>query len=337
MIDTGTKRAINELIAARASFCVVRLPGCAARLLSSSEQAGFSVIPWPGERIQKVEIPEETPEDLYLHQLEELISILRERGSATGSFHKTVLSRVIGVESAPTDWAAAAEYLWDAHPDTFGYLFNGPDTGAWLGASPEIILRVGVGGDFHTHALAGTVGIGEPWDDKNREEQAIVAQYISEVLRARCSDVVQGPTKSLVFGAIKHLSTPFSGTLAEGVTFSSLVGELAPTPALAGYPKEQAIADIRSIERHPRHVYGGCLAYSCEGESYGYVAIRCVQFDPATGRGAVYSGSGITPQSVPRLELEETRRKACPLLDAIAYGRRAFPTSQGAFHTREAL
>ena len=73
------------------------------------------------------------------------------------------------------------------YPRMMIYLCHTPVTGTWLGSTPEIILS-GSSQSWKTVALAGTLPIVdgvEPaeWSDKNKEEQAIVAEYIRKIIK----------------------------------------------------------------------------------------------------------------------------------------------------------
>ena len=72
------------------------------------------------------------------------------------------------------------------YPRMMIYLCHTPVTGTWLGSTPEIILS-GSSQHWKTVALAGTQPIldgVEPteWSNKNKEEQAIVAEYIRKIM-----------------------------------------------------------------------------------------------------------------------------------------------------------
>ena len=102
----------------------------------------------------------------------------------TGVLQKMVLSRILvqpyGQNSI--DWGAVAITLTQKYPQAFVFAFYTPETGAWIGASPEILGRYH-DSVFSTMALAGTkpTGIGE-WSEKEKTEQEYVASYISEII-----------------------------------------------------------------------------------------------------------------------------------------------------------
>ncbi len=68
----------------------------------------------------------------------------------------------------------------EKYPRSYISLFYTAETGMWLIASPEILLRGDAEG-YQTMALAGTMkyeGEDMKWSTKNQEEQQLVADYI---------------------------------------------------------------------------------------------------------------------------------------------------------------
>ncbi len=255
-------------------------------------------------------LPGSTSESKYLNDLADVIDNLKITGG------KTVISRTIHIDCSNVDWVRVAERLFDRFPDALCYFFFHPCLGAWMGATPELLLRSNESShDFDTMALAGTKRAGEVWDDKNREEQQMVADYIVDVLKPLSEDLQVKPTETLRYGAIQHLCTRINGKIKDGVDRSSVLDRLSPTPAVGVYPKDAALADIARVENHERGCYGGYLTFSEHDSVESYVILRCIQFDE-TGFTA-YAGSGITALSDPRKEWLETEAKAAPLIEIV--------------------
>lgn len=313
MIEPSLKSQINSLLSSQAGFAVVRMPGRAPFLLENMAAGNhkLTIVPWLGKPSGTMPVEPPTPIDTYISQLSDIINDL------DGTDNKVVLSRVIGAETSSTDWAEAADRLWQQFPDSFGFLIFDSEMGGWLGASPESLIIARPDGWFTTEALAGTMPADGEWDTKNRTEQEIVARYIERKLSNADVEFRRGETVDKFYGNIKHLCTPFSGRINNGHNATELAAELAPTPALAGYPKDLALSKIDSIEKHRRHLYGGYITFVSPEIEASFVAIRCVHFRPGHSNSAVYVGSGITAQSSPQIELQETSDKASALLDII--------------------
>lgn len=250
----------------------------------------------------------------YLEAVDELIGRLMTNGG------KTVMSRTICGRGG-VDWIAVAERYFALHPEAFRYLYLTPRHGCWLGASPELLVRVAED-RFGTMALAGTRLASEcdvPWSGKNIAEQAIVRDYIIDCLYDLGLDPVAEPTETVTTGDIQHLRTMIGGHAA-GMPCSEIIRALDPTPALAGYPLPVALENIAGLERHPRRCYGSYVAVSSHAGAEAYVNLRCVNFD--SHAWCMYVGGGIMPDSDADDEWNETEAKAKLLYQLITCFRK---------------
>lgn len=329
IINDKMRERVNNALKKGESFMLYRIPEYAPKFVGEKgRKVMVYVTPWrdkfedsylindSSSAAPSFRIPDSTSKQQYIVRLGSLIEELGKRGMA-----KTVISRIIsGV--ADVEWIDVAESLWNAFPQSFGYMFYTPETGAWLGASPEKLLIAYPPNHFSTQALAGTLPVEMDWNVKNYEEQQLVADYIEKILNdSKTAYKAIGP-KDLIYGSIKHLNTSFTGLLdinnPRGHA-ERLIDSLAPTPALAGYPMGDAFDDIDDIEDHERGCYGGYITIVNEetGNINSYVTIRCVQFNPVSGKWAVYVGGGITPKSNPESEWKETEAKASKMIELI--------------------
>ena len=243
-----------------------------------------------------------TDRQWYIEHTGHVISDLSREGG------KAVLSRIICGPSADIDWIETVERYFGAYKSTFRYIYYTPQTGAWVGASPEILLSRKEGSDsIATMALAGTrsVEIGE-WDAKNSEEHNYVVNYIVDVLRHLGISPEVCDAENVRFGSIEHLchriNADYSGNMID------VANALSPTPALAGLPLVRAMEHISYAEPHKRHCYGGYVGCrNFEGE-FIYVNLRCVHF--SVERFCIYAGGGITGKSSPEMEWLETEAKS---------------------------
>lgn len=196
-------------------------------------------------------------------------------------------------------------------PNSFVALWNTPQTGQWLVATPEPLLEV-MHHQCSTVALAGTLpwieGKAAIWNNKNKEEQAIVARYINEQLKAVATDINASATYTLHSGNIQHLCTDFTFSLRHINDLTKVLQKLHPTPAVCGLPCKQAKEFILQVESSPRQYYAGFSGpLNLCNETHLFVSLRCMQFtlDTAT----LYAGGGIMPESIETDEWEETQRK----------------------------
>ena len=255
----------------------------------------------------------------------------------TGDFEKVVLSRSIRVECsrAPLELFKTLMYKYDS---ALKYLWYHPKLGMWLGATPEILLRVD-NNRFTTMSLAGTrpfnQGTQVNWGQKEKVEQKLVTNYISNALKNVVANLEISKTETVRAGNLWHLRTKLSGTLNDNL--AEVVAALHPTPAVCGLPLKPAKDFILENEKYDRSFYTGFLGElnlkiaqertsdrkNVENKAYRsfrsvtefFVNLRCAQLH--TESVTVYVGGGITKDSIPELEWDETVAKSATILSII--------------------
>lgn len=236
---------------------------------------------------------------------------------SAGRNGKTVIARTIcGTFNNFAPLEMARKYF-KAFPTMFCFMFYHPRTGYWMSASPELLVEFD-GSKGVTRALAGTRKAceGTSWDKKNIDEHEMVVRDIRQRVRDLGDDwtCVANDSNNLRYGNIEHLCTPMSIAYhGEGkADISTVIDALNPTPAVGGFPREEALADIAEIEPIERKFYGGVIS----SKSLAYIILRCVHFDHR--HWCVYTGSGITGLSDAEDEWAETEAKARPLINLLS-------------------
>ena len=114
-----------------------------------------------------------------------------------------------------------------------------------------------------------------------------------------------------------HLATQVTGELRDPRTPVHVLAQaLHPTPAVCGYPTDQAYAAIAELEPFDRGFYTGAVGYTdAAGDGEWVVTIRCADIHGATAE--LFAGGGIMPDSDPEAELAETTAKFRTLLLAL--------------------
>ena len=237
---------------------------------------------------------------------------------AAGAFEKVVVSRHSLEESEASPEAVFAAKCAQ-YPDAFVYLWDHPDTGVWLGATPELLVgSTEVPGQWQTVSLAGTLRLAEQsdWTEKERAEQAVVTEYIARRLSATgASDLAMSLSEDVRYGDISHLQTRIRFSVDADLL--TLAEALHPTPAVAGKPLAAALDYIRKVEPVSRRYYSGYLGWM-KGETLGalFVNLRCMWWTP---RGVVaFAGAGIVKGSDPDLEWLETEAKLDSIRNALS-------------------
>jgi len=200
--------------------------------------------------------------------------------------------------------------------EAFVYLISDPQFGTWIGATPEILVK-GNSEKLSTVALAGTKKDSSIlWTQKEIREQAIVSDYIREKLTSfDLESLNESDVKTIKNGAVYHLRKDFEFQLSSS-KWNELINNLHPTPAVCGRPMKQAYDLIITQEPHKRLFYTGLIGYKSENELAVYVNLRCMQV--LKNHFALYLGGGITNESIPENEWEETVNKSKTLLSVIS-------------------
>ncbi|MEA1786261.1 chorismate-binding protein [Arenibacter sp. GZD96] len=240
----------------------------------------------------------------------------------SGGLTKVVLARTI-TQPFSGDVFLLFQRIASRYPSALCYLWYHPKVGLWLGATPELLLKLN-GHTFTTMSLAGTknymMGTLPSWGQKELQEQALVTDYILERLKSEVTDVVAGSLESVRAGNLWHLQTILKGNLKSN-KIEEVLAALHPTPAICGVPKAAALHFILEQEPYDRAFYAGFLGElnfpSTKGNKTAlYVNLRCLQLQ--NEEALLYVGGGITKDSIPEKEWEETVAKSKTLLQVLA-------------------
>ncbi len=256
----------------------------------------------------------------------------------TGEAEKVVFSRKIKVESSQ-DIFQAFENLLFLYEDAFTYLWHHPSLGTWLGATPETLVTL-QRNRLSTMALAGTKvasdNSNEDWGVKEKEEQNYVTQAIVNAIKKYSNQIDVGETSTKKAGKLLHLHTPIQAKI-EKTDFQKILEDLHPTPAVAGLPKEKSIDFIVANEAYQRKYYTGFLGEvnfpqqvnqrkTRKNQEFTavqpripqtdlYVNLRCMEFSGSHYN--LYVGGGITRDSDPKAEWQETQNKSQTMLNVL--------------------
>jgi isochorismate synthase len=257
---------------------------------------------------------EETSKETFLHTVAKGIEAIQSEG-----LFKVVPAKIKSIGLPENfDLVGTLLHLFEAYPNSFVNFFHIPNLGTWIGATPEVLIKT-KGSLFYTMSLAGTQKAqGENpiktagWTQKEIEEQAMVSRYIVNCfkkIRLREYDEI-GPKTSMA-GELLHLRSDFRVDM-ESTNFpqlgSVMLDLLHPTSAVCGMPKDKALAFIDAHESFDRAFFAGYLGpVNIDEETAIFVNLRCAQF--LGDKLMLYAGAGITEDSEPEHEWEETELK----------------------------
>ena len=247
-----------------------------------------------------------------------------------GKLEKIVPSQIKDVAvRAGLDVLRVFETLCANHPHAMVSLVSSPETGTWVGATPELLVSVDAQQKFKTHALAGTLPYtpatdlkSVAWTEKEIEEQALVSRYIISCFnKIKVQSYLEYGPRTIIAGNLLHLKTEYEVDM-KAINFpqlgSVMLKLLHPTSAVCGMPLEQSLAFLQQHETHDREFYSGYLGpVNLRGESSIFVNLRCMQLFKDHAR--IYAGAGVTADSIPQKEQEEIEIKMKFLLNSLLH------------------
>lgn len=234
------------------------------------------------------------------------------------AIQKNRLDKVVAARSESvslSDTFNAATFfteLTQQYPQAYVYFFYIKEQGCWCGATPEKLLTVSKG-VLETVALAGTLPQDSTaeWTDKEHDEQNMTEFFIEDTFKTlKLAGIRKTEVETIDAGTVKHLRSTLTWKPKPDVLkqkFSKLLGALNPTPAVCGLPQFEASIFISKNEQLERRFYSGFIGLLKPNETHLYVNLRCMEI--AETNALLYAGAGITEDSNPTAEWEETATK----------------------------
>lgn len=247
---------------------------------------------------------------------------------AGGRLSKVVLAREVTVElRRPMNVTTVVDRLRQEQPSCFTYA-----AGSYVGASPELLARRR-GPDVVSRPMAGTVAQGGPPGDdhrlvaamasseKEQNEHRLVVSEVRDRLGALCDEVRGADVPDVVrLSTVAHLATTIRARLRDhSMSALDVAAFLHPTPAVAGVPRDAALAAIAELEDFDRGLYAGPVGWvDARGDGDWAVALRSATLDGARAR--LVAGAGIVAGSDPDREWDETESKLAAMRSALTEG-----------------
>ena len=216
---------------------------------------------------------------------------------------------------------ALLHHILAAQPVEFGAFLNLGSTQI-LSASPELFFRR-EGSRITARPMKGTVQRGRTleedrekmtWlanDEKNRAENLMIVDLLRNDL-GRISTTGSVHVDKLFeverYSTLHQMTSTIHGDLRPGIRYAEIFQALFPSGSIVGAPKIKTMELIHSLEKDPRGAYTGCIGFIAPGgEACFSVAIRTITLEGS--RATMGVGAGITYDSDPAAEFEETRLK----------------------------
>ena len=249
----------------------------------------------------------------YIQKLESVIALIKEN-----EVPKLVISRrkLINFNAEKINLSQSFLNLIKSYDNAFVYLFK-TDQESWIGAFSEVLGKFNKETSaFETMSLAGTLALEKDWTNKELDEQKTVSLYVESILKNYSETVEISETKDHISGNIKHLRTDYKLNLSSD-KLEDLILNLHPTPAVCGIPKDFCKSAILRIENKPREFYAGFSKVETDSDIYFFVNLRCAKIH--NNAAELFVGGGITIQSDPRKEWQETELKSEAVLKNLEF------------------
>ncbi len=250
---------------------------------------------------------------------------------AEDNFDKIVLARQISVSNsnntAPTE---ILNKLRKEYTNCYNFLIHQPTNKTFLGSTPERL------GSFRnqlllTEALAGSIQRGQTATEdsifeknlsdstKNINEHNFVIKDIEERLTPLVKTLSRSQKPDIKkLTNVQHLYTPIRAHLKKDANMFEVIDQLHPTPAVGGYPWEDAAPYISKLETFKRGWYGSPVGW-LNSKGMGEFAVGIRSGLLTEKRIHFFAGCGIVSDSDPAAEWEETNLKLKPMLSALQY------------------
>jgi para-aminobenzoate synthetase component 1 len=189
-------------------------------------------------------------------------------------------------------------------------------------ASPELFLRRR-GDVVQTRPIKGTAGHGDPFLGKDRAENVMIVDLVRNDLGRVCrygTVEVTELCREERHPGLWHLVSTVQGRLRPGVGWAELLAATFPPGSVTGAPKLAALETIGRLEPVARGIYCGAVGWVDAETADGDLNVAIRTFWVEDGRLHLGTGGGITWDSTPEGEWQETELKARNLLGIAAGG-----------------
>ncbi|WP_119394536.1 isochorismate synthase [Salinibius halmophilus] len=246
---------------------------------------------------------------------------------ANNQMTKVVLTRTTSIRTARNIPVHSLLHKWQqARQNAYSFMLQ-LGTQHFIGHSPERLFRR-QNNYLTTDALAGTVKLDTQGalaqlqtDPKLVHEHAVVADYIQQQLHNVSKTVIRGQTKVMSLRNIAHRHCTLNAQLWPTTSTTDVIKQLHPTPAVGGFPRQNALAYL-SVNECNRDWYAGGVGIIGRWQKSHYsdfsVAIRSAL---VTGnKMTLFTGVGIVNGSDADEEWLELDGKLASVLGALNDG-----------------
>lgn len=277
-----------------------------------------------GEKERSIFIQSDFNEDAY----KEAIRRLQDYMTA-GDIYVANMTQQFQIDS-PRQPFDVFSRLRESNPSPFGAYLDYKDFQV-ICASPERFLKMQKG-HIVTRPIKGTCPRGASRDEDERMYQKLLHSEkdksellmivdlerndLNRVCRPKSVQVTELFSVE-AYATVFHLVSSIEGDLREDKNIMDLLESAFPGGSITGAPKKRAMEIIDELEHSQRNLYTGCLGYlTLDGDCDFNIVIRTAVHQ--NGRYFLGVGGGITVESDPQSEYDETLLKAKAIINALS-------------------
>jgi para-aminobenzoate synthetase component I len=283
--------------------------------------------PWPGRPWCGV------PADSWTSSLDQPdfesgVTAIRDAIAAGDVYQVNLTRRLSAPLPAGAELPALGAALASGNPAPYSAVVHLPDHGVDVAsASPERFLTR-QGPRVWSSPIKGTAVTPEGLLPKDRAENVMIVDLVRNDLGRVCEfGSVQVPGLLCVeqHPGLVHLVSTVEGRLRTDMRWADLIAATFPPGSVTGAPKLAALDHIARLEPVPRGVYCGAVGWVDADRRQGELNVAIRTFWAEGGRLHLGTGGGITWDSTPTGEWDETELKARRLLGVATGSMAACP------------
>ena len=241
---------------------------------------------------------------------------------AAGDVYQVNLCRVLSATApAGADVAALGAALAEGNPAPYSAVIRLPSHGVHVAsASPERFLYRR-GDVVESKPIKGTAATAKGFLAKDRAENVMIVDLVRNDIGRVCefaSVEVPGLCEVEAHPGLFHLVSTVRGRLRAGTGWADVIAATFPPGSVTGAPKLAALDVIAKLEPVPRGPYCGAIGWVDADANEGDLNVGIRTFWIDAGEIHLGTGGGITWDSTPEGEWEETELKARRLLSVVS-------------------
>ena len=249
-------------------------------------------------------------------QYESNVELIKEK-IAQGEIYQVNLCRVLTTQ-CDQPLLGLAGRLQEANPAPYASYLKLPNLEI-ASASPELFLDRS-GKRIKSTPIKGTAATAS-FGEKDKAENVMIVDLMRNDFGSICESGSVDVPRLLAtqeHPGLFHLVSDVVGNLRSDIKWEDISEHLLPAGSISGAPKSSALKTIVQVEQVPRGPYCGVIGWVEGDKALLSVGIR-IFWSENDGKIHFGTGAGITWQSDPNQEWEETQLKA-KRLTAIASG-----------------